>query len=58
MNSRFNIITTVTYRIQCILKVVFKFMQMTKFKSNSCNIFDSDKIMAIKKRIRRRLHQF
>ena len=50
MNSRFNITTTVTYRIQCILKAAFEFMlsQMTKFKSNSCNIFDSDTIMAIK----------
>ena len=50
MNSRFNIITTVTYRIQCILKAVFEFMlsQMTKSKWNSCNIFDSDRIVAIK----------
>ena len=60
MNSRFNIITAVTYRIECILKAVLEFMlsQMTKFKSNSCNIFDSDRIMTIKKQIRRRLHQF
>ena len=37
INSRFNIITAVTYRIECILKAVFEFMlsQMTKFKSNS-----------------------
>ena len=51
MNSRFNIITTVAYRIQCILKAVFEFMfsQMTKSKSNSCYIFDFDRIMAVKK---------
>ena len=60
MNSRFNIITTVAYRIQCILKALFEFMysQMTKSKSNSCYIFDSDRIMAIKKRIRRRPYEF
>ena len=60
MNSRFNIITTVAYRIQCILKAVFEFMfsQMTKSKSNLCYTFDSDKIMAIKKRIRRRPYEF
>ena len=53
MNSRFNIITAVTNRIECILKTAFEFMlsQMTKSKSNSCNIFDSYRIMAIKKRI-------
>ena len=60
MNSIFNIITAVTYRIDCILKAVFDLMlsQMTKSKSNSCNIFDSDRIMAIKKRIRRRPYEF
>ena len=57
MNSRFNIITAV---IELILKTMFEFMlsQMTKSKSNSCNIFDSDRIMAIKKRIRRRPYEF
>ena len=47
MNSRFNIITTVTYKIQCILKAVTKLrypLAMTKSKSSSCNIFDSDRI--------------
>ena len=60
MNSRFNIITAVINRIECILKAVFEFMlsQMTKFKSNSCNIFDSNRIMTIKKQIRRRLYEF
>ena len=60
MNSRFNIITAVTYRIERILKAVFEFMlsQMAKSKSNSSNIFDPDRIMAIKKRIRRRPHEF
>ena len=60
MNSRFNIITVVTNRIDCILKAVLDFMlsQMTKSKSNSCNIFDSDRIMAIRKRIIRRLYEF
>ena len=60
MNSKFNIITAVTYRIECILKAVFEFMmsQITKSKSNLCNVFDSDKIMAIKKRIRRRPYEF
>ena len=45
---------------QCILKAVFEFMfsQMAKSKSNSCYIFDLDRIMAIKKRIRRRLYEF
>ena len=59
MNSRFNIITAVTYRIQCILKAVFEFMpsQMTKSNLNSCKIFASDRIMAIKKRIRRRPYE-
>ena len=58
MNSRFN--SVVTYRIECILKAVLESMlpQMGKFKSNSRNIFDSDRIMAIKKRIRRRLYEF
>ena len=53
MNSRFNIITKVAYRIQCILKAVFEFMfsQIAMSRSNSCYIFDSDRIMAIKKRI-------
>ena len=39
MNSRFNIIIVVTYRIDCILKAVFEFMlsQMTKSKSNTFN---------------------
>ena len=60
MNSRFNIITAGTYRIECILKAVFEFMlsQITKLKSNLCSIFDSDSIMAIKKRIRRRPFEF
>ena len=60
MNSRFNIITAVTYRIERILKAVFEFMlsQMAKSKSNSSNIFDPDRIMAIKKQIRRRPHEF
>ena len=60
MNTRFNIITAVTYRIECILKAVSESMlsQMTKCKSNLCNILDSDRIMAIKKRIRRRLYEF
>ena len=62
MNSRFNIIITVAYRIQSILKAAFQFMfqQMTKSKSNSLYIvdFDSDRIMAIKKRIRKRPHEF
>ena len=60
MNSRFNIITAVTNRIECILKTAFEFMlsQMTKSKSNSCNMFDSYRIMAIKKRIRRRPYEF
>ena len=64
MNSRFNIITAVTYRIECILKTVFEFMlsQMTKPKSNLCNIFDYiidlNRIMAIKIRIRRRPYEF
>ena len=64
MNSRFNIITAVTYRIDCILKTVFEFMlsQMTKPKSNLCNIFDYiidlNRIMAIKIRIRRRPYGF
>ena len=60
MNSRFNIIIVVTNRIDCILKPVLDFMlsQMTKSKSNSCNIFGSDRIMAIRKRIIRRLYEF
>ena len=60
MNSRFNIITAVTFTIQCILKTVFEFMlsQMTKSKWNSFNIFDSDRIMAIKKRIRKTPSEF
>ena len=60
MNSRFNIITAVTYRIERILKAVFEFMlsQMAKSKSDSSNIFDPDRIMAIKKQIRRRPHEF
>ena len=36
----------------------FMLSQMTKSKSNSCNIFDSNRIMAIKKRIRRRPYEF
>ena len=50
MNSRFNIIITVTYRNEFILKAVpeFMFSHMTKPKSNSRNIFDSDRIMASK----------
>ena len=60
MNSRVNIITAVIYRIECILKAAFEFMflQMTKSKSNSCNLFDSDRMMAIKKRIRRMPYEF
>ena len=60
LNSIFNIINVVTYRIECILKAVLEFMlsQMTKSKSNSCNIFDPDRIMAIKKQIRRRPYEF
>ena len=48
INSGFNIITTVTYRIECILKAVIEFMlsQMTKSKSNSIIIFYSDGIIA------------
>ena len=60
LNSRFNIITAVTYRIECILKAVLEFTlsQMTKSKSKSCNTFDSGRITAIKKRIRGRTYQF
>ena len=56
MNSGFNIITTVTYRIECILKAVIEFMlsQMTKSKSNSIIIFYSDGIIAFGGRIRGR----
>ena len=53
MNSRFNIITAGTYRIECILKAVFEFMLSQMTSSNLCNIFDYDRIMAIEKRIRR-----
>ena len=60
MNSRFYIITAVTYRIESILKAVLEFMlsQMTQSKSKSCNTFDSDRISAIEKRIRRRSCEF
>ena len=60
MSSRFNIITAATYRVECILKAVFEFMlsQMAKSKWNLCNIFDSDRIIAIKKQIRRKPYEF
>ena len=34
MNSRFNIIAAVTYRIECILKTAFEFMHSQMTKSN------------------------
>ena len=60
MNSRFNIIIAVTYKIECILEAAFEFMlsQLTKPNSSSCNIFDSDRIMTVKKQIRRRSYEF
>ena len=53
MNGRFNIITAVTYRIDCVLEATFEFMlsEVTKTTSNLCNIFASDRIMGIKKQI-------
>ena len=52
MNSRFNIITAVTDRIECILEAVCEFMlpQMAKSKSNSCNRFNSERIVIQKKK--------
>ena len=50
MNGRLNMIATVVYRIQCILKAVLEFILLQMSKSNSCHIFDSDRIMAVKKR--------
>ena len=60
MNSRFNIITAITYSIECFLKALLEFMlsQMTKSKSTLCNIFDFDRIMAIKKQIGGRPYEF
>ena len=60
MNSRFSIITAITYSIECFLKALLEFMlsQMTKPNSTSHNIFDFDRIMAIKKQIRRRPYEF
>ena len=56
MNGRFNINTAVTFRIDCVLEATFEFMlsEVTKTTSNLCNIFAFDRIMGIKKRIRRR----
>ena len=60
MNRRFNIINTVTCSIDCTLESMLEFMlsRVTKTKSNSYNIFDSDSVMAIKKTIRRRPYEF
>ena len=60
MNGRFNIVNAVAYRINCITEPAFEFMlsQVTKTKSNMCNIFDSDTIMPIKKQTRRRPCEF
>ena len=60
MNSRFNIITTVAYRIQCILKAVFEFMfsQMTKSKSIRVVYLIPIGLWQSKKQIRRRPYEF
>ena len=52
-------VTAVTCRIDCVLKVMFEFMlsQVAQTKSNSCNLFDCDRILTIKKRIRRRPYE-
>ena len=60
MNGKFNVITAVAYKINCVLEAMFEFMlsQVAKTMSNSCNMFDSNRIMAIKKPITRWLDGF
>ena len=45
-NYRFNIIASVTFRINWVLKTMVKFMlsQVTQTKSNSCDIFDCNRV--------------
>ena len=53
MNYRFNIIKTVPYRIVEVLETMFEltFSQVIWTKLNPCNIFDSKRIVAVKKQI-------
>ena len=59
MNYRFNIVATVTYLIDWVLEIMFKFMLSSDLDQvEFFDIFDPNRIVAIVKRIRRRLNEF
>ena len=59
MNYRFNIVAAVTYMIDWALEIMFKFMLSSDLDQvEFFDIFDPNRIVAIVKRIRRRLNEF
>ena len=59
MNYRFNIVAAVTYMIDWVLEIMFKFMLSSDLDQvEFFDIFDPNRIVAIVKRIRRRLNEF
>ena len=59
MNYRFNIVAAVTYMIDRVLEIMFKFMLSSDLDQvEFFDIFDPNRIVAIVKRIRRRLNEF
>ena len=59
MNYRFNIVVAVTYMIDWVLEIMFKFMLSSDLDQvEFFDIFDPNRIVAIVKRIRRRLNEF
>ena len=59
MNYRFNIAAAVTYMIDWVLEIMFKFMLSSDLDQvEFFDIFDPNRIVAIVKRIRRRLNEF
>ena len=59
MNYRFNIVAAVTYLIDWVLEIMFKFMLSSDLDQvEFFDIFDPNRIVAIVKRIRRRLNEF
>ena len=59
MNYRFNIVAAVTHMIDWVLEIMFKFMLSSDLDQvEFFDIFDPNRIVAIVKRIRRRLNEF
>ena len=59
MNYRFNTVAAVTYLVDWVLEIMFKFMLSSDlYQVEFFDIFDPNRIVAIVKRIRRRLNGF